>query len=190
MLNLSLHSDCELPPDRDPRVSCSFLAGPSPKKGMGPQEGTWLGTAASYTRWPCHFALVKAPVSNCFMDKEHCQQIMMSCCWDIFPQILPHFIRKCCVWDLPGRPMAKTLSSQCTGPGFNPWSRNYIRYVTTKISQATAKIFHVLQWTQRSYMPQLRTGAAKWINILKICCVYGSESVTKLLITIGVVERI
>ena len=25
-------------------------------------------------------------------------------------------------WDFPGDPMAKTLSSQCRGPGFNPWS--------------------------------------------------------------------
>ena len=26
--------------------------------------------------------------------------------------------------DFPGDPVAKTLSSQCKGPGFSPWSRN------------------------------------------------------------------
>ena len=26
-------------------------------------------------------------------------------------------------WDFPGGPVAKTLSSQCEAPGFNPWSR-------------------------------------------------------------------
>ena len=26
--------------------------------------------------------------------------------------------------DFPGGPVAKTLSSQCRGPGFNPWSVN------------------------------------------------------------------
>ena len=27
-------------------------------------------------------------------------------------------------WDFPGGPVAKTLHSQCRGPGFNPWSGN------------------------------------------------------------------
>ena len=34
--------------------------------------------------------------------------------------------------DFPGGPVAKTLSSQCKGPGFNPWSGNWIPHVTTK----------------------------------------------------------
>ena len=32
----------------------------------------------------------------------------------------------------PGGPLAKTLSSQCRGPRFNPWSENEIPYATTK----------------------------------------------------------
>ena len=28
------------------------------------------------------------------------------------------------VQDFPGGPVAKTLCSQCWGPGFNPWSGN------------------------------------------------------------------
>ena len=27
--------------------------------------------------------------------------------------------------DFPGGPVARTLCSQCRGPGFDPWSRNY-----------------------------------------------------------------
>ena len=34
--------------------------------------------------------------------------------------------------DFPGNPVAKTLSSQCKGPGFNPRSGNWIPHVTTK----------------------------------------------------------
>ena len=35
-------------------------------------------------------------------------------------------------WDFPGGPVAKTPSSQCGGPGFNPWSGNYIPHATTR----------------------------------------------------------
>ena len=35
-------------------------------------------------------------------------------------------------WGLPGGSVAKTLSSQCRGPGFDPWSGNEIRHVPTK----------------------------------------------------------
>ena len=28
------------------------------------------------------------------------------------------------LWDCPGGPVAKTLHSQCRGPGFDPWSGN------------------------------------------------------------------
>ena len=32
----------------------------------------------------------------------------------------------------PGGPVAKTLHSQCKGPGLNPWSGRYIPHATTK----------------------------------------------------------
>ena len=35
-------------------------------------------------------------------------------------------------WVFPGGPVAKTLSSPCRGPGFNPWSENYIQHAATK----------------------------------------------------------
>ena len=36
-------------------------------------------------------------------------------------------------WEgFPGGPVAKTPSSQCRGPGFDPWSGNKILYATTK----------------------------------------------------------
>ena len=34
--------------------------------------------------------------------------------------------------DFPGDLVAKTLHSQCRGPGFHPWSGNEIPHVTTK----------------------------------------------------------
>ena len=34
--------------------------------------------------------------------------------------------------DFPGGPVVKTLYSQCRGPGFNPWSGNYVPHTTTK----------------------------------------------------------
>ena len=33
--------------------------------------------------------------------------------------------------DVPGGPVAKTLSSQCRGPRFNPWSGSWIPHATT-----------------------------------------------------------
>ena len=45
--------------------------------------------------------------------------------------------------DFPDGPVAKTPCSQCRGPGFNPWSGNYIPLATTKSSHAATK-------TQRS----------------------------------------
>ena len=41
--------------------------------------------------------------------------------------------------DFPGGPVAKTLHSQCRGPGFNPWSGNWILHTATKQSHATAE---------------------------------------------------
>ena len=36
----------------------------------------------------------------------------------------PLFPSKPLIWDFPGGPVAKTLRSQCRGPGFDPWSGN------------------------------------------------------------------
>ena len=36
--------------------------------------------------------------------------------------------------DFPGCPVAKTLCSQCGGPGFDPWSGNETPRATTKDS--------------------------------------------------------
>ena len=44
--------------------------------------------------------------------------------------------------DFPDSPVAKTLRSQCRGPGFNPWSGNLIPYAATKSSHAATKIQH------------------------------------------------
>ena len=46
---------------------------------------------------------------------------------------------ECLAWDFPGGPVADTLHSQCRGPGFNPWSENYV---------------HMLKL--RDYTPQLK----------------------------------
>ena len=43
-------------------------------------------------------------------------------------------------WDFPGCSMAKTSSSQCRGPRFNPWSGNWIPYAATKSSMPQLKI--------------------------------------------------
>ena len=34
--------------------------------------------------------------------------------------------------DYPGGPVAETPCSQCRGPGFDPWSGNWLPYATTK----------------------------------------------------------
>ena len=41
--------------------------------------------------------------------------------------------------DFPGGPVAKTPYSQCRGPGFNPWSGNWIPHASTKSSHAAVK---------------------------------------------------
>ena len=53
-------------------------------------------------------------------------------------------------WDFPSVPVAKTLHSQCRGPGFDPWSGNLIPHAANK-SYAAAK---------RSFMPQLNISHA------------------------------
>ena len=39
----------------------------------------------------------------------------------------------------PGGPVAKTLPSQCRGPRFEPWSRNWILQAATKNSHSVTK---------------------------------------------------
>ena len=39
----------------------------------------------------------------------------------------------------PGGPVARTLHFQCWGPGFNPWSRNYVPQAATNCTYATTK---------------------------------------------------
>ena len=41
--------------------------------------------------------------------------------------------------------MAKTLHSQCRGPGTDPWSENQISHITAKSLNAEVKRSHVLQ---------------------------------------------
>ena len=42
---------------------------------------------------------------------------------DVFILVL-FFFKLMSTWDFPGGPVAKTLNSQCRGPGFDPWSGN------------------------------------------------------------------
>ena len=48
------------------------------------------------------------------------------------------------------RPVAKTLSSQCRGPGFEPWSGNYIPHASTKSRMPLLKISLTATKTQCS----------------------------------------
>ena len=41
-------------------------------------------------------------------------------------------VQKRKVRNFPGGPMAKTPCSQCGGPGFDPWSGNWIPHAATK----------------------------------------------------------
>ena len=64
--------------------------------------------------------------------------------------------------DISGGSVAKTLRSQCRGPGFNPWSGNWI-------PRATAKDLTCRNKDGRSCMLQLRPSTAKeiknwWLN--------------------------
>ena len=42
-------------------------------------------------------------------------------------------------WDFPAGSVVKTPHSQCRGPGFNPWSGNWIPHATTKSPHAATK---------------------------------------------------
>ena len=63
----------------------------------------------------------------------------------------PVCISKTKNWDFPGGPGAKTLHSQCRGPGFNPWSG---KLHPTRCNE-----------DRRSCVLQLRPDADKQINI-------------------------
>ena len=56
--------------------------------------------------------------------------------------------------DYPGGLVAKTLCSQCRGPGFDPWSGNQIPHVTTKRKKRShmlqLKILHAAMKTWHS----------------------------------------
>ena len=51
-------------------------------------------------------------------------------------------------WDFLGSPVARTLQSQCRGPGLNSWSGNWIQHALRaclpqlKVPQATVKTLH------------------------------------------------
>ena len=48
-------------------------------------------------------------------------------------------------WGLPGDPVVKTLHSQCRGPGFDPWSGNWILHDAAKSPHAATKRSCMLQ---------------------------------------------
>ena len=54
------------------------------------------------------------------------QECLLS--WFLFNNSLETWVKKrnkrYKAWDFPGGPVSKTLSSQCRGPRFDPWSRN------------------------------------------------------------------
>ena len=51
-------------------------------------------------------------------------------------------------WDFPGGPVAKTLSSQCRGPRFHPWSENWILHATLGVRMSQLKIPYATVKTQ------------------------------------------
>ena len=52
--------------------------------------------------------------------------------------------------DFPGGPVAKTLSSQCRSPGFEPWSGNYVPHAATRSLMPLLKISLTTTKTQYS----------------------------------------
>ena len=63
-------------------------------------------------------------------------------------------------WDFPSAPVAKTLHSQCRGPGFNPWSGKLMPHAANK-RYAAAKRF---------CMPQLKISHAAMKIEDPVCC--------------------
>ena len=71
-----------------------------------PEEGSWqMGD--------CHLAF-QDPVGKRILP-SFCQ---LSCS----PAMNSKSNKKTIAWDFPGGPVAKTLGSQCRGPGLDPWS--------------------------------------------------------------------
>ena len=68
-------------------------------------------------------------------------------------------------WDFPGGPAAKTLCSQCRGPGFNPWLGNLIPHAAAKArnSQINKKKKKTKQKRLILY-PKKKKCCAKWKN--------------------------
>ena len=73
------------------------------------------------------------------LDYQNKADIAIKLVTQIFFPVHIKFMLKNKTWDFPSGLVAKTLHSQCSGPGFNLWSGNYIPHATTKSSQATAK---------------------------------------------------
>ena len=69
--------------------------------------------------------------------------------------------------DFPGGPVAKTLRSQCRGPGSDPWSGKLIPYAAIKEFACHNYRPTSCNEDQRFCMPQVRPGAAKQTHILK-----------------------
>ena len=58
-------------------------------------------------------------------------------------------------------PVTEIPCSQCQGPGFYPWSGNWIPHATTKIHMSQLKNLNAATKTEDPAMPQLRPGAVK-----------------------------
>ena len=71
----------------------------------------------------------------------------------------------------PGGSVAKTLSSQCWGLGFDPWSGNQIPHATTKSLHATTKIQHsqinINKYFFKETEKKKKGVALKWPKALK-----------------------
>ena len=65
-----------------------------------------------------------------------------------------------CSFGTSGGPMAKTLPSQCRGPGLDPWPGNWIPHATTRSLHTTAKDPTCCNEDGRFCMLQLRPGTA------------------------------
>ena len=50
--------------------------------------------------------------------------------------------------DFPGDPAVKTPSSQCRGPGFDPWSGNYKPHARLRVCMWQLKIPHAVTKTE------------------------------------------
>ena len=77
------------------------------------------GISMSWEIYTCHWMALWLDTythTQLFPPKE--------CPWARVRWSRGYFILKHRLWDFPGGPVTKTPSSQCRGPGFDPWSRN------------------------------------------------------------------